>query len=142
MWFMKTYMSLVMDIGTQNKDSETWFFLLERAINFNLSNLTKISDITLLYMREHVLYEMLNFCKNYLFLDTSSVYSTLLPISEFVLDENSQQNASKFARFYIYENPKLLFPFFISCYYFIFSPNECPGLCRYRPGHSLGKNLK
>ena len=21
-----------------------------------------------------------------------------------------------------------------------FSPNECPGLCRHRPGHSLGKN--
>ena len=29
---------------------------------------------------------------------------------------------------YLYENPKLLFPFFISCY-FIFFPNECPGLC-------------
>ena len=28
---------------------------------------------------------------------------------------------------YLYENPKLLFPFFISCY-FIFSPNDCPGL--------------
>ena len=28
--------------------------------------------------------------------------------------------------------------FFISCY-FIFSPNECPGLCQHRPGHSLGK---
>ena len=29
---------------------------------------------------------------------------------------------------YLYENPKLLFPFFILCY-FIFSHNECPGLC-------------
>ena len=46
----------------------------------------------------------------------------LLPISEF------QRNASKFAIYYIYENPKLLFPFFISCY-LAFSPNECPGLC-------------
>ena len=26
--------------------------------------------------------------------------------------------------------------------YFIFFPNECPGLCRHRPGHSLGKKLK
>ena len=52
----------------------------------------------------------------------------LLPISGFVLDEKFQRNASKFAIFYIYENPKLLFPFFISCY-FIFFPNECLGLC-------------
>ena len=48
----------------------------------------------------------------------------------FMLDEMIRWNASKFAIFYIYENPKLLFPFFIS-YYFIFFPNECPGLCRF-----------
>ena len=41
---------------------------------------------------------------------------SLLPISEFVLDEMLQQTASKFAIFYIYENPKLPFLFFISCY--------------------------
>ena len=35
------------------------------------------------------------------------------------------QNLSYFI--YLYENPKLLFPLFISCY-FIFSPNECPGV--------------
>ena len=29
---------------------------------------------------------------------------------------------------YIYENPKLLFPFFISCCFIVF-PNECHGLC-------------
>ena len=58
-----------------------------------------------------------------------------------MLDEMTLQNPSKFAIFYIYENPKLLFPFFISCY-FTFSPNECPGLCRHGPGHSLGKNIK
>ena len=23
-----------------------------------------------------------------------------------------------------------------------FLPNECPGLCQQRPGHSLGKNIK
>ena len=46
---------------------------------------------------------------------------------KFMLDEMFQQNASKFGIFYIYENPKLLFPFFILCY-FIFSPNEyCTG---------------
>ena len=42
---------------------------------------------------------------------------TLLPISEFVLDEKFQRNASKFAIFYIYKNPKLLFPIFILCYF-------------------------
>ena len=31
---------------------------------------------------------------------------------------------------YLYKNPKLLFPFFISCY-FIFLPDECPVLCRF-----------
>ena len=59
----------------------------------------------------------------------------------FMLDEKFQRNASKFAIFYIYEYPKLLFLFFISCH-FIFSPNECPGLCPHRPGHSFGKNIK
>ena len=24
----------------------------------------------------------------------------------------------------------------------VFLPNEYPGLCQYRPGHSLGKNIK
>ena len=47
--------------------------------------------------------------------------AALLPISEFVLDEMFQRNASKFAIFYIYENPKLLFPFFISCYFIYMS---------------------
>ena len=31
--------------------------------------------------------------------------------------------------------------FFIS-YNFIFLPNECPGLCRHRPGYSLVKKIK
>ena len=41
----------------------------------------------------------------------------------FMLDEMTRRNASKFAIFYIYENPKLLYPFFISCYFTLF-PNE------------------
>ena len=65
----------------------------------------------------------------------------LLRNKKLMLDEMTQRNASKFAIFYTNENPKLVFPFFISCY-FIFSPNECPGLCRHRLGHSLGKNIK
>ena len=40
----------------------------------------------------------------------------LLTISGLVLDEKFKRNASKFEIFHIYENPKLLFPFFISCY--------------------------
>ena len=78
---------------------------------------------------------LVNLCK------FNSANAKLLPISEFVLNEQFQWNASKFAIFYIHENPKLLFPFFISPY-FIFFPNECPGLCRHRPGHSLGKKIK
>ena len=57
-----------------------------------------------------------------------------------MLDEMTRQNASKFAIFHVYEKkPNLLFRFYISCY-FTFSPNECPGLCQYSPGHSLGKH--
>ena len=52
---------------------------------------------------------------------------SLLRNKKFMLDEMTRRNASKFAIFYIYENPKLLLPFFISCY-FTFSPNEYPGL--------------
>ena len=42
---------------------------------------------------------------------------TLFRNKRFMLDEMTLQNASKFAIFYIYENPKLLFPIFISCYH-------------------------
>ena len=37
---------------------------------------------------------------------------------------------------YYIQKPKVAFPYFILCYY-IFSPNECPVLCRcrHRPGH-------
>ena len=31
---------------------------------------------------------------------------------------------------------------FFILFYFIFSSNECPGLCRHRPGHSLGVKSK
>ena len=49
---------------------------------------------------------------------------SLLPILRFVLDKKFQRNASKFAIFYVYENPKLLFPFSFH-EYFIFLPYEC-----------------
>ena len=61
---------------------------------------------------------------------------TLLPISEFVLDDMFQWNASKFAIFYIYKNTKLLFPYLILCYFFLL-----PGLCWHRPGHLLGNKI-
>ena len=57
-----------------------------------------------------------------------------------MLDEMFQRNASKFAIFLEYKNLCRFF-FFILCY-FIFFPNECPGLCRHRPRHSLGKIIK
>ena len=34
-----------------------------------------------------------------------------------MLDEMTQQHASKIAIFDVYENPKLLFPFLILCYF-------------------------
>ena len=57
------------------------------------------------------------------------------------LDEMFQQNASKFAIILGYENPCRFFHFSFHAILFYFH-NECPGLCRHRPGHSLGKNLK
>ena len=44
------------------------------------------------------------------------VTSALFRNKRFMLDEMTQQNTSKLATFYIHENPKFLFPFFISCY--------------------------
>ena len=41
----------------------------------------------------------------------------------------------------MYKKTHVVFWFFISCN-FIFLPNECPGLCQHRPGHSSGKNIK
>ena len=45
-----------------------------------------------------------------------SIPQALLPISEFVLNEKFQRNTSNYAIFYIHENPKLFFPFFILSY--------------------------
>ena len=38
-------------------------------------------------------------------------------------------------------NMKIRIEFSFSDTLFFF-PNECPGLCRHRPGHSLGKNIR
>ena len=35
----------------------------------------------------------------------------------------------------------VVFPFFI-LYHFIFSTNECPGLCQHRSGHLLVEKIK
>ena len=45
------------------------------------------------------------------------VKESLFRKKRFMLDEKFQQSTSKFAIFYMCENPKLLFPFFISCYF-------------------------
>ena len=58
-----------------------------------------------------------------------------------MLDEMFQRNASNFGILLEYENSHSFLSFFILCY-FIFFPNECPGLCQYRPGHSLGEKNK
>ena len=50
-------------------------------------------------------------------------------ISGLCLNEMFQQNTSKFALFYVYENPCSFFLFFIFCN-FTFLPYECPMLYR------------
>ena len=63
---------------------------------------------------------------------------SLLIISKFVLDEMFQRNASKYIIYTKTQSCFSHFSIFILCY-FIFFPNECPGLWRHRPaGHSLG----
>ena len=57
-----------------------------------------------------------------------------------------QRNASKFAMFYVYENPHSFFRFSFcaTLYFYLMSAlvYVCPALCRHRPEHSLGKNIK
>ena len=62
-----------------------------------------------------------------------------------MLDEMFQRNAPKFAVFYIgiQKTQICFFRFsFRASMYFVFSPNECPVLCRHRPGHSLWGKTK
>ena len=61
-----------------------------------------------------------NFCYCYTSLIPTKYYSSLFRKKRFMLDEMTWRNASKIVMFYMYKTPKLLFPFFISCY-FIFS---------------------
>ena len=73
--------------------------------------------------------------------DPTSKY-TLFRNKRFMIDEMTQQNASKFAIGISYiRKPKVassIFHFML----FYFFPSEFPGLCRHIPGHSLGKNIK
>ena len=48
---------------------------------------------------------------------------TLLPILRFLLDEKFQRNASKFAIFYIYENPSSFFRFSFRATLYIYLMN-------------------
>ena len=61
--------------------------------------------------------------------------NSLFRNKRFVLNEMFQWNTSKFAIFYVKENPCSFFRFLISCN-FIFLPYEGPGLCRHKdPGY-------
>ena len=57
---------------------------------------------------------------------------------EVIAQLNPLEKCFKICYILCIRKPMYFFSFFISCY-FIFSPNECPGLCRHRPGHSLGE---
>ena len=87
---------------------------------------TSLKSIVLEF--ELVIIFFLNSHSSHSLIRKSTLYTSLFRNKRFMLDEMTWLKASKFAIFYIYENTKLLFPFFTLCY-FIFSPNECPGLC-------------
>ena len=70
--------------------------------------------------------------------DCCTITYPLLPISDFVLNEKFQRNASKFSIFYIYENLKLLFSFRAN----LFFPLMNAPVYGHRPGHSLGEKNK
>ena len=53
-----------------------------------------------------------------------------------MLDEMTLQTASKFAMILEYETTRSFF-FVFRFVLLTFSPNECPGVCLHRPGHSL-----
>ena len=62
--------------------------------------------------------------------------------NRFMLDEMFQQITSKSAILHIIQKPMQFFLSFFISYFFIFPTNECPGLYRHRPGHSLGEIIK
>ena len=75
------------------------------------------------------------------FRDETGNFSIALPHlrnKKFLQKFLSQKNASKFAIFYIEENPH--FSFRATLYFYLM--NALPGLCQHRPGHSLGEKLK
>ena len=124
------------------------FFREVIRVNFSSHNIFgSYSTINCnIFLKVPIHYCLLRLCQNWKWICREFPRNTYIPMTlfrneRFMLDEMTRQNASKFAIFYIYENPKLPFPFFISCY-FICLPNECPGLCRHRPGHSLVKKIK
>ena len=114
---------------------EIWFYLFSSSSNFKLIFHSKIYmyPCNVSFLNKNCQRHTKNFLYFEIWYFTCNCISDLLTItyichvlyshlqfSGFVLNEKFQRNASKFAIFYIYENPKLLFPFFISCY-FIFS---------------------
>ena len=66
---------------------------------------------------------------------------TLFRNKRFMLDEMTQRNASKFVIFYIYQNPMLLFQFFISCN-FVFPPMNARAFIREKIKQPKMKNGK
>ena len=63
---------------------------------------------------------------------------SLLRNMRFLLKYLPRQNASKFAIFLEYENQHR-FVFFRATLFYSLMNSECPGPCRHRPGHTLGK---
>ena len=63
---------------------------------------------------------------------------TLFKNKIFLLDEIFQQNTSKFVPLFFFGIPRWIFLFHFSfCAILYVFPNECPGICQNRPGHSF-----
>ena len=63
-----------------------------------------------------------------------TISTSLFRNKGFLVNLKTKRNASKFAMFMEKENPCSFFVFHLE--QLSFSPYECPGLCRHRPGHS------
>ena len=105
----------------QNKNIGNAFIMDEHQVLLWFMSFTKISYV-----------KLFNMC---------FIILSLFRNKRFMLDKMFQWNASKFAILLEYENLHIFVLFFILSY-FIFSPNECRGLCWRRPRHLLREKIK
>ena len=92
---------------------------------------TKHNDISQMFPYQLTSIYIISTCADTI--DMHGTTHTLLRNKRCMLDEMTRWNASKFAIFYTTKTQSCFLHFF---------PNECLGLCRHRPGHSVGGKSK